>query len=109
MSAKRRQKGKATESPGPSQEFTDEIEEDDRQEAEEETTSPTLGDLAKGHSELAGQVSAWCSTTVRDVEVGDALWVMRSVLCECACLGANHLVACAPRSELLRCASHALS
>ena len=46
MSAKRRQKGKATESPGPSQEFTDEIEEDDRQEAEEETTSPTLGDLA---------------------------------------------------------------
>ena len=45
MSAKRRQKGKATESPGPSREFTDEIEEDDRQEAEEETTSPTLGDL----------------------------------------------------------------
>ena len=61
MSAKRRQKGKATESPGPSQEFTDEIEEDDRQEAGEETTSPTLGDLAKGHSELAGQVSALAS------------------------------------------------
>ena len=61
MSAKRRQKGKATESPVPSQEFTDEIEEDDRQEAGEETTSPTLGDLAKGHSELAGQVSALAS------------------------------------------------
>ena len=91
MSAKRRQKGKATESPGPSQEFTDEIEEDDRQEAGEETTSPTLGDLAKGHSELAGQVSdLWYAPQPR--------WVQkRQLACFWFFLGNNSAApSCAP-------------
>ena len=62
MSARRKQKDKATDSPGPSSEPTDEIEEDDRQEAEEETTAPTLvGELAKGQAALSGHVSALTS------------------------------------------------